>query len=133
MATLEQANTYNELRGNELWSDLEAAQARALLQDADDYVRGVYGPIRTDLTTDEQRMFDGIVCRLASIFQTKPPAVAATAAIKKESKEGANIGKKETEYFEGPSDPYPYITAVIAPFRRAVSATGTFYMGPVVA
>lgn len=122
MATLEQSNTYNEVRGNEDWSELSAAQARALLQDAEDYIRGVY-PIRFNLTEDEQRTFDGVVCRLASIFQKKPPQVDAVPAIKKEAKEGAGF-KKETEYTVVTGDPYPYVTAVLKPLYRTLATNG---------
>lgn len=127
MATLEQSNTYNEVRGNEEWSELPAAQARALLQDAEDYIRGAYS-IRSNLTEDEQRTFDGIVCRLAAIFQNKPPQVDATASIKKESKEGAGF-KKEVEYNAASSDPYPYVTAALRSLLQAPKTS--LYMGVV--
>jgi hypothetical protein len=128
MATLEQSNTYNEVRGNEAWSELSAAQARALLSDAEDYIRGTY-PVRASLTEDEQRMFDGLVCRLASIFQNDAPALnSAAPSIKKEVKEGAGF-KKEVEYEARPSDPYPYITAAIR--NLLVSSTAALYQGKV--
>lgn len=130
MATLEQANTYNEVRGNELWSDLEPAQVRALLADAEDYIRSVY-PIRSDLDATEQRIFDGVVCRLAGIFQTKPPAVAGTPAIKKESKEAAGF-KKSVEYADTPADPYPYVTAVLRPYLRTASGSASFQIARLV-
>lgn len=130
MATLEQATAYNELRGYEDWSELPDAQAAALLQDAEDYIRTAYR-VRSDLTAGEHRVFDNIVCRLAAMFQTKPPQVAATPAIKKESKEGAGF-KKEVEYVAVGSDPYPYITAVIGSFLRPETPTGSgVYMGVV--
>lgn len=124
MATLEQSNTYNEVRENEDWSELSAAQARALLQDAEDYIRGRF-PIRSGLSENDQRIFDGLVCRLAAIFQKHPPQGAAQATIKKESKEGAGF-KKEVEYNPTGADPYPYITAVIGPFLCTPSNTGGF-------
>lgn len=114
MATLEQANIYNALRQNEQWSELDESLARALLQDAEDYIRSVYD-IRPNLTMEEQRIFDGLVCRLASIFVTRPPQVDAVPTIKRESKEGAGF-KRETEYNPTGSDPYPYITAALRPF-----------------
>ena len=131
MATLEQANTYNSVRGNDDWSELvdEAPQqAVALLQDAEDYIRSTY-PVRPALTAEEQRIFDGIVCRLAAVFQANPPQIASSAAVKSEKKEGAGF-KKETEYFEAGADPYPYVTAVIRPFLQVASGKGV-YMGVV--
>jgi hypothetical protein len=116
MPTIEQALAYNAARKNEAWLDLTNAAANALLQDAEDYIRGAY-PIRSDLSIDDYRMFDGIVCRLASIFQTNPPQVVNRPALKVDIKEGAGF-KKEQEFFEVGSDPYPYITAVIRPFLQ---------------
>lgn len=120
MATVTFANSYNNARGNTAWSTLDTQEAQALLQDAEDYIRSVYN-VRTTLTTDEQRIFDGLVCRLAAIFQTNPPAVAAPQTVKMEKKEGAGF-KKETEYFQSDTDPYPYITATIRPFLIAATA-----------
>lgn len=124
MATLEQARSYNTLRGNELWKGLDNAVAAALLKDAEDYIRGAY-PIRAILSDSEQRTFDGIVCRLASVFQVTPPAVAASPAIKKESKEGVGF-KKEVEYVAAGSDPYPYVTAILRGLLATASASSGF-------
>lgn len=128
MATLEFANAYHAARQNTTWDDLDAVTARALLQDAEDYIRSVYS-VRTTLTTEEQRIFDGIVSRLAAQFQTKPAPVDAKPAIKKESKEGAGF-KKETEYTEVSGDPYPYVTAALRPFL--IVATSGVVMGRLV-
>lgn len=113
MATVQQANTYNLVRGNEDWADLQqdTPRAIALLEDAEAYIRGTYS-LRSTFTPSEQAMFDGVVCRLAAIFQTNPPQGAALASIKSEKKEGAGF-KKEVEYNAAPADPYPYITAVL--------------------
>ncbi|UYY77498.1 hypothetical protein [Sphingomonas sp. R1] len=121
MATVTFANSYNTARGNTAWSNLDTTEASALLQDAEDYIRSVY-KVRTNLTTDEQRIFDGLVCRLAATFQTDPAPVAAPQAVKMEKKELAGM-KKETEYFQSNTDPYPYITATIRPFLVATTAT----------
>lgn len=127
MATLAQSLTYHAIRQNEDWSELDPAFASALLQDAEDYIRLSY-PIRSDLTADEQRVLDGIVCRLADVFRATPPQVAATAAVKKESKELAGM-KKSLEYADAPTDPYPYITAVLRPF---IARAPTIAMGRLV-
>lgn len=127
MATLEQAQTYNTLRGNELWEELDDPVAAALLQDAEDYIRGAY-PVRANLTNEEQRTFDGIVCRLASVFQVTPPAAAASPAIKKESKEGVGF-KKEVEYVAAGSDPYPYVTAILRGLLATASVSSGFAIG----
>lgn len=117
MPTLEQANTYHAARQNLAWASLDPVLAVTLLTDAEDYIRATY-PVRTDLTDDEQRMFDSLVCRLADAFRTSPPEVAATEKIKKESKELAGM-KKETEFEARSSDPYPYITVMVRSFLRS--------------
>lgn len=114
MATLEQANTYHAVRQNEDWLELDPGLATALLSDAEDYIRTTYS-LRVIQTPDEQRIFDGIVCRLADLFRTSPPAVAGKAALKKESKEIMGL-KKSVEYADAPSDPYPYVTAMLSLF-----------------
>jgi hypothetical protein len=106
------------------WSNLDTTEATALLQDAEDYIRSVY-KVRTNLATEEQRIFDGLVCRLAAAFQTNPPSIAAPQTVKMEKKELAGM-KKETEYFQGDTDPYPYITANIRPFLDNSDAIGLF-------
>ncbi len=112
MATIEQARSYHVARGTgEEWENLDTVTAKALLSDAEDYVRSF--PIRSDLTVDEQRILDGLVCRLALIFHTNPPQFAAAATIKKQVKEGAGIGKLEVEYNAPSSDQYPYVTTLI--------------------
>lgn len=124
MATLEQANTYNTMRGNAEWSKLTTSVATSLLEDAEAYLRGSYS-IRATLTVAEQRIFDGLVCRLASIFQITPPQGAATAPIKSEKKEGAGF-KKEVEYNTITSDPYPYIAVAIRPLLTLPSSGVVF-------
>lgn len=116
MPTIEQANTYHAARRNLAWASLDPVLAVALLIDAEDYIRATY-PVRTDLTDDEQRMFDSLVCRLADVFRTTPPEVATGDKIKKESKELAGM-KKETEFEARSSDPYPYITVMVRAFLR---------------
>jgi len=125
MATVTFANAYQSARGNTAWSSLDNTEASALLQDAEDYIRSVY-KVRTTLSVDEQRIFDGLVCRLAGTFQIAPPSVGAPQMLKTEKKELAGM-KKELEYFQGSSDPYPYITAAIRPFLVATTAPGVSF------
>lgn len=112
MATIEQATIYNTVRKNEQWDMLTPNAAQALLTDAEDYIRNAYS-IRSYLTADEGRILDSAIYRLAATFQTIPPQVANTAALKSEKKEGAGF-KKEVEYFAASGDPYPYITALVS-------------------
>lgn len=116
MPTLEQANNYHAMRQNAAWAGLADPLKAALLVDAEDYILATY-PVRTDLTADEKTRFDSLVCRLAGVFLTTPPEVAAGDKIKKESKELAGM-KKETEFEARSSDPYPYITVMVRAFLR---------------
>lgn len=112
MPTIEQALAYNTARNNEDWLDLIPREATALLTDAEAYIRSY--PLRRNLTIDEYVLLDQLICRLAAEFQKNPPLTAARPALKKDIKEGAGF-KKEQEFFESNSDPYPYISAVIQP------------------
>jgi hypothetical protein len=122
MATIEQAQIYNAVRQNIEWENLTPTQARTLLTDAEDYIRSVY-KIRPNLTAEEGRMFDQLVCRLAATFQTNPPHAAPAPAIKSKSS-GLGSMKSEVEYFEASSDPYPRITALVRPFLVREPSTG---------
>ncbi len=128
MATIEQANAYFEVRENEDWAELEPALKTALLQDAQDYILSAYS-IRQVLNAYEERLLDVATYRLAALFAIAPPKVASAPSIKKESKEGANIGKKEVEYFEASVDPYPYITALVRPLLASASTGQGIYQG----
>ena len=123
MATLVQATIYNTARQNAAWEELTPTQAQTLLTDAEDYIRTAYHPIRADLTVEEGRMFDQLVYRLAATLQKEQLGASAAQAIKSESKEGAGF-KKETEYFQGSADPYPFITAMIGAFQATPTTYG---------
>lgn len=126
MASIEQAAIYNKVRGNEDWEEVESEdQAKALLEDAEDYIRATYN-LRTELDPNENRVLDSMIYRLAADLFSNPPSTANKAAIKKESVEG-DLGKVETEYFESPIDPYPTITKLIQPLvRKDTSSAGLF-------
>ena len=123
MATLQQATAYNTARGNTAWATLDSTRATALLEDAEAYILGTYA-IRTNLTVEEKARFDNIVCRLAATFQASPPQTADAATVKRTVLEGEGVGKKETEYFQAGSDPYPYVTAVLRAFIVQPSSGG---------
>lgn len=122
MATLAQANTYNANRGNTEWANLvgqSTARATALLEDAEQYIRSRF-TMRTDLTEYEQSMFDNLVCRLANTFVTSPPQDAAAATVKKQVSDLKGL-KKETEFNEVGSDPYPFVTILVGPLTVRTS------------
>ena len=116
MPTVQQSRTYHAARKNLAWAALDDIQVAALLADAEDYIRATY-PLRNDLTPDEQRMLDSLICRLAGVFLDNPPEVTSGDKIKKESKELAGM-KKETEFEARSSDPYTYITLMVQSFLR---------------
>lgn len=121
MPTNEQAQIYNAARNNEDWLDLTPSQARALLQDAENYIRSY--PLRSNLNIDEHTLLEGLICRLASEFQKAPPQVTVAPLVKKEKSEMKGM-ISEVEYFAPGSDPYPYITTLLRPLLKRSSSSG---------
>jgi hypothetical protein len=114
-----QANAYNTLRGYTDWIGSDAVKMAALVR-AQDYITANY-TIRDNLTATEQTRLDGAIYLLArDMLTSNTQTLRATAAVIKESKEGAGF-KKAVEYADAPTDLYPYITILVAPL--CVSAT----------
>lgn len=90
----------------------EAALARAL-----DYQRAFY-PVREILTPSEEATFNSAIALLA-LEMVPGLAVRATQNVKK-LKEASSTGSSiETEYEDAPTDPFPLITAMLAPLTPA--------------
>jgi hypothetical protein len=62
------------------------------------------------------------------ILLNPAPALRASAAVKKTEKQ-LNTLKTSTEYFDAPVDPYPRVTALLAPLLVQPSTGGGFYSG----
>ncbi len=103
---------FHQVRLNAKWptdvEDQKAALAKAL-----DYQRAFY-PVRATLTADEQLTFnDGIA--LLAYEMLDAPALRSSQAVKKLKEQSSSGAQIETEYEASASDPYPQITALLAP------------------
>lgn len=111
--TLAQVDTFHEDRGNTAWADLDD-RAAALLN-AFDYVEAVYAPLVAE-ADQEPRYLIG-VAQLALRLAQNPQTGVAAPVIKKEKIDGG-MGGVETEFFEPTSsDPFPGVTALLAPLK----------------
>lgn len=112
MADTEQITAFHQLRQNFDWptnpDEQKAALAKAL-----DYQRAFY-PVRSTLKDAEQLVFDAAIALLALEMVTAP-AMRATQAVKKLKEASSTGASVETEYEATPSDPYPQVTAMLAP------------------
>lgn len=112
------ARGFTDWRGN--------GRAAALLN-ASDYIRGY--KLRSTLTDDEQVTVNLATLLIARDMLTNDaPALRASAPVKKTEKQ-LNALKTSTEYFEVPADPYPRVTAMLAPLAARTGGTGGFYSG----
>jgi len=112
MATIETITAFHELRQNANWpsdsDDQKSALAKAL-----DYQRAYY-PVRATLTDAEQSIFDDAIALLALEMVAGVPVRTEQAVkrLKEQSSSGASV---ETEYLGAVADPFPQITALLAP------------------
>lgn len=102
---------FHALRQND-WPKSVAEQQAALAK-ALDYQRAFY-PVRSSLTAGEQLTFnDGIA--LLALEMLDAPALRSSQAVKKLKEQSSSGAQIETEYEASASDPYPQITAMLAP------------------
>jgi len=111
--TLAQVDTFHEERCNVEWAAV--ADRNAALLNALDYVEQAYAPLKAG--AEDQPRYLIAVATLALRMAQNPQVGISTPVVKKEAKEGVGF-KKEVEYFEPVSaDPFPGVTALIAPLR----------------
>lgn len=135
-ASPEEAGIYNAARGITAWVlATDAAQAAALVQ-ATDYIEALYRAHSVPLTLGQALQFptfaDGLPSRvkrativLALDALSGPLAVRATRGIKQENKSLDGVGSTSVTYDDaGPSDPFPHVTAILAPVASLRSAGG---------
>jgi hypothetical protein len=119
--TVAEANAYHTLRGNEDWQYFGTdAEKLAALYRASDFIRASYRFIDSDDTADLVRE---ATIRLAPEIDTLATKnEAAGIKTKKESLDG--VLSEETTYFDAvaSSDPFPLITALLAPVTKAASS-----------
>jgi hypothetical protein len=112
LITIQSISAFHAKRQNFDWpptpADQEAALAKAL-----DYQRAFY-PVRDPLLPIEEATYNDAIALLALEMITAPPARAERVVkrLKEASSSGSSI---ETEYEASTSDPFPMITAMLAP------------------
>lgn len=113
------------------WTNAQPVEKLPVLARASDYILGRYY-LRSDLTETETARVDLATFLIANDLLANPDTLALRASqpVKKTNKELKGM-VTSTEYFEAPADPYPQITAMLAPLlvTDAVSTGGGFYSG----
>lgn len=118
---IETIAAFHALRQNDWPSDVAAQQAA--FAKAMDYQRAFY-PIRATLTPVEQLTFNDAISLLA-LEMIDAPALRATQIVKKLKEQSSSGAGVETEYEASPADPFPQITAMLAPLApRAAPQNG---------
>ncbi|BAI95687.1 hypothetical protein Sj15T_00310 [Sphingobium sp. TA15] len=132
--TINQANDFHTARGNTAWTGDDSIK-QAAINKADDYILAYYAPFKSDVQTTDAR-YIAAYALLALEFLADAPTLKSSQTIKsKEVKSGGQSIK--TEYQDAdidPSDdPYPLITAMLAPLRaNSGGNTITFSTGVII-
>lgn len=115
-----QITAFHTLRQNENWPSDDAEQHAALAK-ALDYQRAFY-PVRSPLTLPEQFIFNDAIALLA-LEMVDAPALRSSQAIKKLKEQSSSGAAIETEYAASASDPFPQVTALLAPLAPRSAST----------
>lgn len=99
-----------------------AQEQNSAFAKAMDYQRAYY-PVRSALTPIEQMTFNDAIALLALEMVTSP-ALRSTQAVKKLKEQSSSGAAIETEYEASPSDPFPQITAMLAPLSPRSTPNG---------
>lgn len=127
--TLEQIDTFHADRGNAEWAALDAEgenkNRTAALLNALDYIEATYAPLVAEYEAQTRYLI--ALAILALRLAQNPETGVASPVVKSEKKEGAGF-KKEVEYFEpASSDPFPGVTALIAPLQAGNSSASVTF------
>lgn len=131
MTDLTTANQLAADRGYQEWIDAQPEQKMPLLARASDYIMGRY-LVKSTLTEAETAKLDLATFLIANDLLANPGsnALRAEQPIKKtDDRLGAMV--TTVEYFDAPADPYPTITALLAPLvvTAPISTGKDFYSG----
>lgn len=124
MAELDDANSFFEARGNRVWKALPNKDALLLL--AGDYILANYN-VKSTLSETEQVRFNTAKFQLALEFAKAAPTLKATAPITKSDKTMEGVGETLIEYGDAPVDPYPTITALLAPISVSTAPASIIF------
>ncbi|WP_188063743.1 hypothetical protein [Sphingobium sp. KCTC 72723] len=118
--TVSEADAYHTLRGNEDWQYFGTdAEKLAALYRASDFIRATYRLIITDDTADLVR--EATIRLAPEIDSLAEKNSASGIKTYKESLDG--VLSEETTYFDNvaAADPFPLITALLAPVTKTPS------------
>lgn len=117
--TIQAADAYHTLRGNDAWEALDTEQKTAALWRADDYLTAFYRFVDysnedEDVQAEYDLLKDAAKVVLALELRTAQ-SLTQTREVVKERKKIDGVVEKEFEYSNAPSDPYPQVTAMLRP------------------
>lgn len=113
---LTQADDFQSLRANETWADNSPADKSASLYSSEDYIHFTYA---VEGHETEQRVITAIIV-LATEMLGKTLQVSANsqAVLSEETNVGQTAFMEKRTYAAPSSDPYPVITALLAPIPK---------------
>lgn len=127
--TVEAVDSYHALRNNTAWDGLDTAAKNAALARAEDYIVATYYPLVSDLEDDNPRLVAAFAL-LANEFRAAMPDLKTAQTLKsKEVTSGDDTIKKtyQDSDKETVKDPYPLVTAMIAPLRVNQRGSGVSF------
>lgn len=129
---LEFADLYHRVRATAVWFEADKTAREASLVRATDYIDATY---KFNCPAAENGAVHPLVKKatiiLAANALTDSFTDKAEAAVIEEEKELAGVGKKRRKYDTKPvSDPYPMVTAVLAPIT--VRPSGSVQTGKII-
>lgn len=134
MITIIQVDEVHSVRDNTEWAALTSTEKTAALTKADDYITAHYLPFKEDVEEDNQRLVIATAL-LALELQTNPVDIRASQAIKERTIK-SDSDESKTVYQDADkapdTDPYPLITALLAPLRVAASTGASVRFGKMV-
>lgn len=136
-ASIADADDYHTLRGNTAWAGASTAQKTAALVQASDYLNAYYRADMPPLKASQGLQWpewgsDGLPAQfvaatvlLALYALSGPLSAPASRGIKAKTIKGDDAGEISTTYDDAaPSDPYPLITAILAPVASPLGLGG---------
>ncbi len=131
MIDISQADAVHTVRGNADWIALSSTQKSAALAKADDYITAYYLPFKASVEPDDSRLVTASAL-LAFELHKNPIEMKADQLIKSKEIESDGDSVKTTyqDADKAPvTDPYPLITALLAPLRVASSTAESVTFG----
>lgn len=121
--SIEQADSYHQSRGNVAWATLTETQKTAALAKADDYITAYYKPFKPEVESDDPNLIIA-TSSLALELENNPVDLKAQQPLKAEEITNGDKSIKTTyqDADKAPAlDPYPFVTAMLAPLRVALT------------